>query len=167
MTEGLVMVGKRLALGVLVGSLGLAAFGGFNSSSGQEAEPPAPGVAYGGLRDYETVWLRVDDSREVVIALELGYSASGSRCSDRKGYSNILYTGAVYSQPIAVKSDGTFAKTVIDRYSDQGIRYLDTVLVKGAVKDAQVTGTIQGNSRRTKPNGRIVRCTFGPLNWKA
>ena len=66
------MVGKRLALGVLVGGLGLAAVGGFSSSSGQSPETPAPGVSYGGLRDFETVWLRVDESRRVVIALELG-----------------------------------------------------------------------------------------------
>jgi hypothetical protein len=161
------MVGKRLALGVLVGSLGLAAVGGLSSSSGQSPETPAPGVSYGGLRDYETVWLRVDESRRVVIALELGYSASGRRCSDKKGYSNILYTGAVYSQPFGVRPDGTVAKTVVVRYSDEGTRYLETLVVKATVKDARVTGTIAGNSKRTKPNGRVVRCTFGPLNWSA
>ena len=161
------MVGKRLALGVLVGSLGLAAVGGLSSSSGQSPEVPEPGVSYGGLRAFETVWLRVDESRRVVIALELGYSASGRRCSDKKGYSNILYTGAVYSQPISVRADGTFARRIVDRYNDEGTSYLETLLVKGTVKDARATGSIEGNSRRTKPNGRVVRCTFGPLNWSA
>lgn len=161
------MGGRRLAVGVLVGGLGLAAFGGLSSSSGQSPETPAPGVSYGGLRDYETVWLRLDESRRVVIALELGYAASGQRCSDKKGYSNILYTGAVYSQPFGVKPDGTVAKTIVDRYTNTGTRYLDTLIVKATVKDARVTGTIEGNSKRTKPNGRVVRCTLGPLNWSA
>jgi hypothetical protein len=161
------MDGKRLALGVLVGSLGLAAFGGLSSSSGQSPEAPAPGVSYGGLRDFETVWLRVDASRHVVIALEVGYGAGGQRCSDGKGYSNILYTGAVYSQPIAVKPDGTLARTVVVRYNDAGTRYLETLTVKATVKDARVTGTIEGTSRRTRPNGRVVRCTVRPLTWSA
>ncbi len=161
------MVVKRLALGVLVGSLGLAAFGGLSSSSGQLPEAPAPGVSYGGMRDFETVWLRVDASRSVVMALELGYAASGRRCSDKKGYSNILYTGAVYSQPFGVRPDGTVAKTIVARYSDEGTRYLETLIVKATVNDARVTGTIEGTSKRTKPNGRVVRCTFGPLNWSA
>jgi hypothetical protein len=39
--------------------------------------------------------------------------------------------------------------------------------VKGTVTAARVTGTIQGNSMRTKVNGQVVRCTFGPLNWSA
>ena len=73
----------------------------------------------------------------------------------------------MYSQPFGVKPDGTVAKTIVDRYSDEGTRYLETLIVKATVKDARVTGTIEGTSKRTKPNGRVVRCTCGRLDWSA
>jgi|SRR5215207_3740980 len=159
------MFGKRLALGALVGGFGLAAFGGLSSSSGQEAE--APGVSYGGVRDFAEVWLRLDASRNVILNLELPWAASGKRCSDKKPYSSTLFTGAEYQEAIVIRPDGTFARTVVDRYRLQGTRYVETQTVKGTLTDARVAGTIAGNVKRTKPNGRVVRCSFGPLTWSA
>jgi hypothetical protein len=161
------MVWKRLAFGVLVGSLGLAAFGGLSSSSGQSPETPAPGASYGGLRDFEEVWLRLDSSRNVILNLELPWAASGKRCSDKKPYSSTLFTGAEYQEAIAIRKDRTFARTVVDRYRFEGTRYVETQTVKGTLTDARVSGTVAGNVKRTKPNGRVVRCSFGPLTWSA
>ena len=155
----------RLAVGVVVGSIILAALGNFSSSSGQSAQ--TPGVSYGGLRDFSEVWLRLDPSRNVILNFELPWAASGKRCSDKKSYSNTLFTGAEYQEAIAIRPDGTFKTTVVDRYRDAGIRYVDTQIVKGTLTDARVSGTIEGKSQRTKPNGRVVRCSFGPLRWSA
>jgi hypothetical protein len=161
------MVWKRLAFAVLVGSVGLAAFGGMSSSSGQEAQTPAPGVTYGGLRDFEEVWLRLDSSRNVILNLELPWAASGKRCSDKKPYSSTLFTGAEYQEAVAIRADGTFARTVVDRYRFERTRYVETQILKGTLTDARVSGTIAGKVKRTKPNGRVVRCSFGPLTWSA
>lgn len=161
------MFGKRLALGALVAILGVAAFGGFNNSSGQSSPTQDPGVTYGGVRNVESVWLRLDASRHVILAVEVPWDAAGRRCSDKKGYSSRLFTGAEYSAAIVIRADGTFAKTVVDRYRDQGTRYVETQTLKGTLTDARVTGTIEGKVQRTKPNGQVVRCTFGPLKWNA
>ena len=109
----------------------------------------------------------MDASRNVILNFELPWAASGKRCSDRKAYSTALYTGAEYQQAISIRPDGRFAKTVVDRYRFEGTRYVETQIVKGTLTDAKVSGTIEGKSVRTKPNGRVVRCTFGPLNWSA
>jgi hypothetical protein len=162
------MFGKRLAVGLLVGSLGLAAFGGLSNSSGQlaqTAQTEAPGVSYGGVRDFDEVWLRLDASRNVILSFELPWAASGKRCSDKKAYTSTLFTGAEYQQAIAIRRDGTFARTVVDRYRFEGTGYVETQIVKGTLTDAKVSGTIEGKSVRTKSNGRVVRCTFGPLRW--
>ena len=159
------MFGKRLALGMLVTGLGVAAFGGFSSSSGQSSDPP--GVTYGGVRNIESVWVRLDESRHVILAIEVPWDASGRRCSDKRGYSSRLFTGAEYSQAVVVRSDGTFGRTVVDRYRDLGTRYVETQILKGTLTDARITGTIEGKVKRTKPNGRVVRCSFGPLRWNA
>jgi hypothetical protein len=161
------MAGKRLAAGVLVGSLGMAVFGGLSNSSAQPAQTQAPGVTYGGLRDFDEVWLRLDESRNVILNLEVPWAASGKRCSDKKPYSSTLFTGAEFQEPVTIRADGTFARTVVDRYRFEGTRFVETQTVKGTLTDAKVTGTIAGNVKRTKRGGRVVRCTFGPLSWNA
>jgi hypothetical protein len=162
------MFGKRLAVGVLVATFGVAGLGVFSNSYGQSSETAEPGVTYGGVRDFEWVWLRLDASRHVVLALEVPWAASGRRCSDGRSYANVLWAGAEFnSQTISIRSDGTFKKTVVDRYRDAGTRYVEAQTVKGTLTDDRVTGTIEGNSKRTKPNGKVVRCTFGPLRWTA
>ena len=160
------MLGKRLFFGTLVAILGVAALGGINTSVGQPSQTH-PGVTYGGVRNVESVWLRLDESRHVILALEIPWDASGSRCSDRRGYSSRVFAGAEYSRTIVIRAGGVFARTVVDRYREQGTRYVETQTVKGTLTDAKVTGTIAGKVERTKPNGQIVRCTFGPLNWTA
>jgi hypothetical protein len=159
--------GNRIALGALVAVLGIAALGGLNTSAGQSPQTRAPGVTYGGVRNVESVWVRLDESRHVILAIEVPWDASGSRCSDRRGYSSRVFAGAEYSRAIAIREGGAFARTVVDRYQDRGIRYVETQTLKGTVADAKITGTIEGKVERTKPNGQIVRCTFGPLNWTA
>ena len=160
------MFGKRLVLGALVAILGVASLGGINTSAGQPSQTH-PGVTYGGVRNVESVWLRLDESRHVILALEIPWDASGSRCSDRRGYSSRVFAGAEYSKTIVIRAGGVFDKTVVDRYREQGTRYVETQTLKGTLTDAKVTGTIAGKVERTKPNGQIVRCTFGPLNWTA
>jgi outer membrane lipoprotein SlyB len=159
------MARTRLPIGVLVTALAISGFGTASSSSGQS--PETRGVTYGGVRNVEPVWLRLDSSRNVILALEIPWEASGRRCSDKKGYSSALYTGAEYSQTIVVDDEGKFARTVVDRYRDAGTRYVETQTVKGKFNGARVSGTIGGTVKRTKPNGQVVRCTFGPLNWTA
>ena len=159
------MARRRLPIGVVVTALAIAGFGTASSSSGQP--PETGGVTYGGVRNIESVWLRLDSSRNVILAMEIPWDASARRCSDKKGYSSRLYTGAEYSQTIVISEDGKFARTVVDRYREGGTRYVETQTVKGTLNGARVTGTIGGTVKRTKPNGRVVRCTFGPLNWTA
>ena len=159
------MIRRRLPIGVLVTILAIAGFGTLNSSSGQSSE--TRGVTYGGVRNIESVWLRLDSSRNVILALEIPWDVSGRRCSDKKGYSSRLFTGAEYSQTIVLNDEGKFARTVVDRYREAGIRYVETQTVKGTITGGRVTGTIEGKAQRTKPNGQVVRCTFGPLGWGA
>lgn len=159
------MIGRRLPIGVLVTTLAIAGFGSLNSSSGQA--PETRGVTYGGLRNIESVWLRLDPSRNVILALEVPWDAPGRRCSDKRGYSSRLFTGAEYSQTIVVDDEGKFARTVVDRYREAGTRYVETQTVKGTIAGGRVRGTIEGKVQRTKPSGQVVRCTFGPLSWGA
>ena len=159
------MFRRRLPIGVLVTALAIAGFGTINSSSGQSRE--THGVSYGGVRNIDSVWLRLDPSRNVILALEVPWEVSGRRCSDKRGYSSGLYTGAEYSQTIVLNDEGEFARTVVDRYRDAGTRYVETQTVRGKITGGRVTGTIEGKAQRTKPNGQVVRCTFGPLTWGA
>ena len=100
------------------------------------------------------MWLRLDESRHVILALEIPWDASGSRCSDRRGYSSRVFAGAEYSKTIVIRAGGVFDKTVVDRYREQGTRYVETQTLKGTLTDAKVTGTIAGKVERTKPNGK-------------
>jgi len=161
------MFGKRLALGALLTSLGVAAFGGFSNSSGQSSQTGEPGLTYGGLRNVESVWLRLDQSRRVILAVEVPWEAPRKRCSDKRPYASTVFTGAEYVQPVVIAADGTFARRVVDRYREEGIRYVETQNLKGTLTDAKVTGTIAGKAKATKPNGKVVRCSFGPQNWSA
>jgi hypothetical protein len=54
------MKGKRLAFTELVGALLVAATGSLTKSTGQT--PGAPGVTYGGIKDKDPAWLRLDPS---------------------------------------------------------------------------------------------------------
>jgi hypothetical protein len=158
------MAGKRLALGVLVVALTAAVSGGLSSSSGQSSQVEV-GAVYGGPRDGDQAWLRLGSSRRLIAAIELPWTISRQRCSNRKGYFNYMYAGSEYGQPIFVGAKGAFSKTVTDAFREKGSRISETQLVTGTVTDERVSGTIRGKVKIVQPNGAVVRCTFGPHRW--
>jgi hypothetical protein len=46
-------------------------------------------------------------------------------------------------------------------------RYEETQLVTGTITDRRAAGRIRGRVKYVRPNGRVVRCTFGPQTWNA
>ena len=65
------MYRMRLALGALVVALVVGVSGALTSSSGQLPQQPTSGVTYGGEKAFDTVWLRLHPSREVIAAVEI------------------------------------------------------------------------------------------------
>jgi hypothetical protein len=120
---------------------------------------------HGGPKAGDQAWLRFGGTRRLIAALELPWAVSRERCSNHEGFYSYAYAGAEYSEPIFVGGKGTFRKTVDDRYRDQGTQYAQTVNVVGKVTDEKVSGTIEGRVRMIRPNGSVVRCTFGPQRW--
>jgi hypothetical protein len=161
------MYGKRLALGASVVALVVAASGALSNSAGQ-SQQPAPGLTYGGTRALDTVWLRLDPSRDWIAAFELPWEIAPRRCTnDPNGYFSVLYGGFHYHEPIGVSAQGKFAKTVVDRYRDRGIRYEEHQSVTGTITDEAVSGTIRTRTIATKPNGRVARCNSLRQRWRA
>jgi hypothetical protein len=159
------MYGKRLALAALGSAVALAVLGGPSSSIGQSEQ--SPGRSYGGLKDFETVWLRLDPSRGFISAIEIPWGVDPKRCSDRIWHRSAMYSGLAYSRSIRVSSAGTFRQTVVDRYSDQGTRYEEHQTVAGTITGHVARGSISGRVRIERRSGRAVRCTFGPQRWRA
>ena len=156
------MSGKRLILAMVVVA-GIATFG---SSAGAAAQSPAePGVNYAGDPE-ERGWLRLAPSRDSIVILDLGWGAPAHRCSNRKGYSSWLFTGSAFGEPIEITPEGTFRTTVVDRYADRGSRYHERQIVAGTITDESAFGTIRGRVKIVRPSGLVVRCTFGPQNWR-
>jgi hypothetical protein len=143
----------------------IAASGTVNTSSGQSA--PQAGVTYGGQKNADWVWLRLDFARRVVAAGQIPVAISGQRCSNHKGYSTTFYVGSEDYRTIALAADGSFTKTVTDRYRDHGSLYTETAKLSGRVTDDRVSATISGTVRVVKPSGAVVRCTYGPQPWTA
>jgi hypothetical protein len=161
------MVGKRLVVLVLLLALAVAAFAGLGSSSGQ-SPVQAVGVSYGGLREEDGVWLRLDPSRTGVAALEIPVAISGERCSDGKVFSgDKIYGGADYYPPIYLRPGGGFTKTIVARWTNDGVRYSETATVTGTVTDERASGTYKVEVRFVKPNGRKVRCSSTTQRWSA
>ena len=160
------MHAKRLALALLSVTVGVAASGGLTTSSGQ-APGDRPGLSYGALRGEDSVWLRLDGSRRLIAALEIPVAMSRDRCSNRKGWFTFVYGGAEWYQVIYVGATGRFKKRMLDRWSEDGIRYVEDYTVSGTITDERVTGKVEGTVRRTMPSGRVVRCSFGPQSWAA
>ena len=157
------MNGKRLALTVLVVAAIVAALGGPGSSSGQQ-DPP--GITYGGVKDQDPAWLRLDPARRSIAALHIEWAAAPERCSNRKVYFSTLYAGYEQGFPIPVNDQGRFSKVVVSRYPWQGGRYVERQVVSGTITDHVATGTISGRARGVRPSGRVIRCTFGPQRWR-
>jgi hypothetical protein len=159
------MYGKRLALAALAAALLVAALGATSSSAAQSER--SPGRGYAGLKDFEPVWLRLDPSRGFISALEIPWGVDPARCTRRIWHRSTLFAGSVYSGAIHLTADGTFRKTVVDRYSDAGSRYVERQTVAGRIDGHVARGSISGRLRIRRPSGQVVRCTFGPQRWRA
>ena len=158
------MNGKRLALAVLVVAVLVVAAGGPSSSTGQVNAPP--GVTYGGVKDQDPAWLRLDPARRSIAAMHIEWAAAPERCSNGKVYFSTLYAGYEQGFPIAVDEQGRFEKVIVSRYPWQGGRYVERQVVSGAITDPDATGTIRGRARGVRPSGQVIRCTFGPQRFK-
>jgi hypothetical protein len=158
------MNGKRLVLVALAAALIVAAAGGAGSSTGQTQDQP--GLTYGGLKDRYAAWLRLDPGRAAIAAMQMDWAIAPERCSNRKTYGSALYAGYEEFDPISVSPAGKFKKTVVDRYTERGSRYEERQSVEGTIGGDVATGSISGRVRIVKPNGRVVRCDFGPQRWR-
>ena len=158
------MFGKRLALVVVAVAVMVAVVGGTRASTGQTQG--APGITYGGLKDQYGAWLRLDPGRRAIASLQIDWAIAPERCSNRKAYSNIMYAGYEERNPISVGQDGSFKKTVVDRFQDEGSRYEETQVVSGKIADDVVTGSITSRVRIVKPSGLVVRCTSRIQRWR-
>ena len=113
------------------------------------------------------MWLRLDSSRRFITALEIPWGVNPRRCSRRIGHWSTLFAGFAYTHPIGVSSRGSFRTTVVDRYSDQGVRYEEHQTVAGTITGHLASGSIRGRLRVVRRNGEVVRCSFGPQRWRA
>jgi hypothetical protein len=77
-----------------------------------------------------------------------------------------LYAGYEELSPIRVSRAGTFRREVVDRYRSDGKRYEERQIVDGTITGDVVTGSIRGRVKIVKPNGQVVRCSFGPQGWR-
>jgi hypothetical protein len=158
------MTGKRLALVVVISAAIVAAVGGPSSSTGQTQD--LPGVTYGGVKDQDPAWLRLDPARRSIAAVHIEWAAAPDRCSNRKVYFSTLYAGYEQGFPIPIDDSGRFSKVVVARYPYAGGRYVERQVVSGTISGHVATGTISGRARGVRPSGQVVRCTFGPQRWR-
>jgi hypothetical protein len=154
----------RTGLTASVLSLAIAVSGSFASASAQ-SPGAATGLSYGGLRGLESAWLRVNQSRSLILALELPYPVTRERCSNRSGYFGWVLTGVEYLEPIYIRPNRTFNGTARSRYTHRGSRFEERAVVRGTITDERASGTVQGTVRIVRANGLVVRCTFGPQRW--
>jgi hypothetical protein len=162
------MYGKRFAVGGLVIAVFVGVSGALSNSSGQSAPQQAPRLTYGGTKAFETVWLRLHESRAVIAAIEIPWEIAPKRCkNDRNGYYSTLWAGYHYQHPIDVSPQGKFSKTLVDRYRDEGIRYEEHQTVTGTITDERVSGTIRARTVATSPGGRVARCSSRTQTWSA
>jgi hypothetical protein len=158
------MDGKRLAL--VLGGVGLIALGagGVSTSSGQSQS--SPGLTYGGLKDQYSAWLRLDPGRRSIASMQIDWAIAPERCSNRRSFSDTMYAGYEERTPIGVGADGTFHKTVVDRFRDGGGRYEETQTVNGRIQGFFARGTIRTRVRWVKPSGQVVRCESRSQGWQ-
>lgn len=152
------MSGKQLTLATVVAALVLATSGSWTGAAAQSAAEP--GVNYADSPKTR-VWLRVDRSLNMIAVFELPWSVAPHRCSNRKGYSSMLFTGYENGDSIDIAPEGTFRETVVDRYRDRGSRFHERQIIAGTITDESAFGTIRGRVKIVKPNGLVVRCTLG------
>jgi hypothetical protein len=119
-------------------------------------------VTYGGVKDRLPAWLRLDPARRSIATTHIEWAAAPERCSNGEVYQSTLWAGYEWEFPIMINEDGTFSKTVVERYTDKGGRHVEHQIVRGTITDDAATGSISGRVRVVKPGGRVVTCTFGP-----
>jgi hypothetical protein len=158
------MNAMRLALVALGVALVVATAGGPTSSTGQTQD--RPGLTYGGLKDRYAAWLRLAPGRNSIAALQIDWAVAPERCSNQRTYSSVLYAGGEEFLPIRVGAAGRFARTVVDRYTTEGSRYEEHQVVNGTIAEDVARGSIRGRVKIVRPNGRVVRCNFGPQTWR-
>ena len=159
------MKGKRLALAATAAALGVAVTAGPGTSTGQMEA--TTGVSYGGIKDREPAWLRLDPSRRAIAAMHIEWAVAPARCSNRRPYFSTLFAGYEWQIPITIDEQGRFSKTVVDRYTDaDNTRHIERQEVRGTIADGVATGSIGGRATVVRTNGRVVRCSFGPQRWR-
>jgi hypothetical protein len=158
------MFSKRLALIALAAASAVAVTLGPGNSSGQTEA--TPGLTYGGLKDNFAAWLRLDPGRRSIAAMQIDWAIAPQRCSHGRSFSDTMYAGYEERQPISVGADGTFRKTVVDRFRDGGVRIEETQTVNGKVNGFTIAGTITAKVRMVKPGGAVVRCTSRVQKWR-
>jgi hypothetical protein len=158
------MNGKRLAFTALLAAGVVAVPGGVTRSTGQTEG--APGLTYGGTKDRYAAWLRFAPGKRAIAAMQMDWAIAPARCSNRKTYSSTMYAGYEEFEPIAVSAAGKFKETVVDNFSKGRDRIAERQEISGELTDDVVSGSISGRVRIEKPNGRVVRCNFGPQRWR-
>ena len=160
------MTHRQRLVGLAAVIVGLAAtvVTGTSDSTGQTQG--APGVTYGGLKDQYAAWLRVDPGRNAVAALLIEWAVAPDRCTNKRPYSSTLYAGYEEFRPIQLSDQGGFRKTIVDRFKDGGSRVEETQTVVGSFNGGVAVGSISGRVKIVKPDGRVVRCNFGPQAWR-
>jgi hypothetical protein len=78
----------------------------------------------------------------------------------------VLEPGSEEFELLRVSQAGTFKKTVVDRYNEEGSRIVEHQTVQGSIAGDVATGSISGRVRIVRPNGQVVRCNFGPQRWR-
>ena len=158
------MFRKRLALVALAaGSVVAVTLAPGNSSGQTEA---TPGLTYGGLKDNYAAWLRLDPGRRSIAALQIDWAIAPQRCSHRRSFSDTMYAGYEERQPIGIGADGTFRKTVTDRFRNGAVRVEETQTVTGKVDGFTIAGSITAKVRMVRPGGAVVRCTSTAQKWR-
>jgi hypothetical protein len=155
---------RLVGLAAVILALAATVVAGASDSTGQTQG--APGVTYGGLKDQYAAWLRVDPGRRSVAALLIEWAVAPDRCSNKRSYSSTLYAGYEEFQPIQLSAEGGFKKTIVDRYKDGGSRFEETQTVVGSIDGHVAVGSISGRAKIVKPDGRVVRCNFGPQAFR-
>jgi hypothetical protein len=158
------MKGARLALAGVVAALLAVVASGPGDSTGQT--PDTAGLTYGGLKDQYAAWLRLGPGGTSIASMQIDWAVAPKRCSNRKTYSSTLYAGFEQLNPITVSQAGKFRRTIVDRYRQSGTLHEEHQMVSGTITGATATGSISGRVKIVQPNGRVVRCNFGPQRWR-
>jgi hypothetical protein len=156
------MNGKRLALAMLMVASIVAAVGGPSSSTGQTQD--LPGVTYGGVKDQDPAWLRLDPGRRSIAALHIESAAAPERGSHRKAYASTLCAGYEWDTPIPVDGRGRFNKVIVNRYSYAGRR---TSRGRSSAEPSRATSCRAPSAGGRRRRGQAVKSCAAPSGRSA